>query len=370
MKVIFEALRLPRYGGVRSAAIGWIKALAEFSDRTHFIALLSQPESELQYLTNLKQIIIPTATRSLPRLYLQFLLPILVQKHKADIVHFLRNLAVVVPNAQVVVNINDLNRFYLPDAYSKWDIIYWKIIQTRILKYSKRIICISNQTRRDVLNWLDYPEQNTITIFPAVKASFHPTINNSNLVKNKYHLYHKFVLYTGGLAKHKNVQTLIRAFGILKQSTGLPHQLVIVGGQYHTHVDTQAYTVAKELLKDDIIFTGPVPEVDLLQLYNVAELFVFPSLYEGFGLTPLEAMACGTPVIASPVGSLPEVLGDAAFWVENPLNEYGFASAMKTLLVDDDLRENLRQKGIEQASKFSWKKTAQQTMAVYEDLLT
>jgi glycosyltransferase involved in cell wall biosynthesis len=258
----------------------------------------------------------------------------------------------------------------LPHAFSKWDILYWQIVQTRALRYTQRIICISNHTRADVNKWLDYPPEHVITIFPAVQDIFKPLDNAlAEPVKAQYGLCEKFILYVGGLAQHKNLRTLIKAFSMLKQSTQLPHKLVIVGGQYHTHNDMQAVTMAQDLLKEQVVFTGMVPDKDIPALYSLADAFVFPTLYEGFGLAPLEAMACGTPVIASRVGSLPEVLDQAALWVDTPLDEQAFATAIIDVLQDPSLRSQLSQKGIAQAHKFSWAKTAAQTMAVYESLI-
>lgn len=370
MKVILESLRIAPYGGVRTAAIGWIKALAEYSPTTHFIALLSRPITELQSLSNLEQIILPTPGQLLPRLHLQIILPWLVHKHNIDIVHFLRNLAVIVPNAKVVVNVNDLTRLILPETYSKWDILYWQTIQYRVLRYAQWIICISDQTRADVIKWLNHSNIKISTIYPAIHERYRPlaTVNDAAIQK-KYNLPEKFVLYVGGLAQHKNVRTLIRAFAQLKRSTSLPQKLVIVGGQFHTHNDIEVHDIARELLGNEVIFTGVVPDDDLVILYNKADVFVFPSRYEGFGLVPLEAISCGTPVIASPVGSLPEVLGKAALWVEDPLDEQGYAEAIAQVLENPLLRTEMIQKSIEQAQRFSWTQTARQTINIYQSLL-
>jgi glycosyltransferase involved in cell wall biosynthesis len=371
MRVMLDVLGLPPYGGARTAAIGWVTALAKFSPENQFITLVNQREPVFEPFSNIEQIIISTPGRLLPRLQLQAVLPFLVKKHRIDVVHFLRNLAAVVPGMPVVVNINDLTRLFFPEMFSRWDILYWKLVQSKVLRFAQRIICISNQTRQDVSHWLNYPPDKIVTIFPSISEIYRP-INTeiSNQVKIKYRLPENFVLYVGGLAKHKNLRTLIEAFILLKQSTILPHALVIVGGQYHTHNDTQVQEIANRCLENQIIFTGTVSEEDMPFLYNAAEAFIFPSLYEGFGLAPLEAMACGTPVVASRVGSLPEVLGQAAYWVDNPLDKQAFIAAIGQVLQDSLLRKRLIQQGAEQARHFSWQKTATHTTRLYEGLVT
>jgi len=373
MKVILEALRIPPYGGVRTAAIGWIKALAEFSPDAHYIALLGKQECELQNYPNVEQMIIRTPGQLLPRIHLQILLPRLVYKHNAKIVHFLRNLAVIVPNAKVVVNVNDLTRLILPNAYSRWDICYWNIINRRVLQhYVESIICISDQTRSDLQKWLgsDSPRANISTIYPAIHDRYQPVDKEVyQPIKVKYNLPDQFVLYVGGLAQNKNVRTLVKAFATLQKLHTLPHKLVIVGGQYHTNNDTDVYTIAQSLLADQVIFTGVLSDYDLLLLYNAADVFVFPSIYEGFGLVPLEAITCGVPVIASPVGSLPEVLGQAALWVNDPLDVDGYAKAISQVLTNKSLQKEMRQKGLNQSQKFTWEDAAKQTMLIYQGLV-
>jgi glycosyltransferase involved in cell wall biosynthesis len=368
---MLEVLGMPPYGGARTAAMGWVTALARFSPTDQFFALVNQREPDLDPFQNVEQIIISARGRLWSRIYLQLCLPGLVKKYKIDIVHFMRNLAVIVPSARVIVNINDLTRLIFPDMFSRWDILYWQVVQARVLRQTQRIICISNQTRLDVSRWLDYPAGNVITIFPGLKA-FGPSSSHdaSESIRAKYSIPEKFILYVGGLAKHKNIRTLVKAFAELKQSTSLPQALVIVGGQYHTHNDTEVRDIARQLLGNQVMFTGTVAEDELALLYSAAEAFVFPSMYEGFGLAPLEAMACGTPVIASRVGSLPEVLDQAALWVDAPLDEQAFATAIINLLQDTSLQNQLSKKGLDQAAKFSWAKTAAQTMEVYQSLIS
>ncbi|MBI2560233.1 MAG: glycosyltransferase family 4 protein, partial [Planctomycetes bacterium] len=165
---------------------------------------------------------------------------------------------------------------------------------------------------------------------------------------------------------YKNILTLLKAFKLFKAALDTDYSLVIAGKKDRFHQTT--FQTAKELgLLPHIKFVDNFMEKELPLLYNLAKLFVFPSYYEGFGLPPLEAISCGTPVIASNRASLPEVLGESAILIE-PDDAEGFAKAMKDVLTDEDLRKQMSQKGIKQSKKFSWEKTAKETLNVYEEL--
>lgn len=370
MRVLIDVLGMPPHGGARTAAVGWVKALAINIPAIEFVVLVNHLEQELQSFTNIDQMIIATPGRLLPRLHLQLLIPRLVQQLNIDVVHFMRNLAAIIPNAKVVVNINDLTRLLIPGTFSKWDILYWKLIQQRVLRYAQRIICISEKTRQDVCQWLNYPSNKVKTIYPAIQPVYQPvSAELHQAIRKKYSLNKPFILYVGGLAKHKNLRTLISAFVQLKQTSNLPHKLVIVGGQFHTHNDIGLLHLTNNSPLADVIFTGAIHEADMPAMYSAADLFVFPTRYEGFGLAPLEAMACGTPVIASRVGSLPEVLAEAAYWIDDPLDEVAFTNAMHYLLLHQTKQTNLIKQGLTQASSFSWGATAQQTQELYHDIM-
>jgi glycosyltransferase involved in cell wall biosynthesis len=174
-----------------------------------------------------------------------------------------------------------------------------------------------------------------------------------------------YILFLGSVEKRKNVHGLLQAYARLRQM-GEQRPLVIVGLRRSSAAIEQPL---RELdLHPHVIFTGYLPDQDLPAIYSAADLFVFPSLYEGFGLPPLEAMACGTPVVCSHAGSLPEVVGDAAITVD-PHDIEGLAEAMRRVLDDQVLRQELREKGLARARLFSWEKAARQTIEVYQQVL-
>jgi glycosyltransferase involved in cell wall biosynthesis len=177
----------------------------------------------------------------------------------------------------------------------------------------------------------------------------------------------RYVLYVGSENPRKNMPRLIAAFARLHET--LPDvRLIKVGSVEHPSLAEQLRRQVQQLgLADAVLFTNPVSDQDLVAFYNLADLFVFPSLYEGFGLPPLEAMACGAPVVCSNAASLPEVVGDAAITVD-PYDVDGLAAAMVRVLTDADLRRQLRERGLARARQFTWERTALETIAVYRQM--
>jgi alpha-1,3-rhamnosyl/mannosyltransferase len=174
------------------------------------------------------------------------------------------------------------------------------------------------------------------------------------------------VLYLGSNKPHKNLVRLIEAWRIVTSSFQLPASCLIVAGVWDERYPEVKLRAAELGLGDRVIFLGPVAESDLPALYSGATLFAFPSIYEGFGLPVLEAMACGVPVVCSNVSSLPEVAGAAALLVD-PLDVDGLAAAIGRVLADGNLRAELRQKGVAQAARFTWEETARRTLAIYRE---
>ncbi|MBQ1252713.1 MAG: glycosyltransferase family 4 protein, partial [Firmicutes bacterium] len=177
-----------------------------------------------------------------------------------------------------------------------------------------------------------------------------------------------FILYVGGYGLRKNVKALINAFYLLKKEENYPYQLVLPGKRNR---DFDALDQMIEILKlqNDVVFTDHIPVSEMPYFYNAAEVMVYPSIYEGFGLPPLEAMACGTPVIAAKTSSLPEILGDAALWFD-PFHTVNLAEQIHRLTASKTLQDLYRQKGLQKAQTYSWKKTAQETASYFREILT
>jgi glycosyltransferase involved in cell wall biosynthesis len=236
---------------------------------------------------------------------------------------------------------------------------------SRTLKNVDMIITVSKSTKKDVIKCLKFPEEKIKVIYNGVDERFKP-LKNYNDVLHKYNINPPYILYIGTLEPRKNIPALIKAFYKLKKR-GIRHKLVIVGKKGWKY--KQIFRVVEDLnLRRDVVFTGYVSYNDLPKFYSAADLFVYPSLYEGFGLPPLEAMACGCPVITSNVSSLPEVVGDAGFIVD-PSDIGGLSRTIKELLANDSLRENVIRKGLKRIKEFSWEKTAKESLKVYKEVI-
>lgn len=235
---------------------------------------------------------------------------------------------------------------------------------------AKQIITPSQSTKNDLVKLLKIPaDKITVTLLGYDKASFQPTAkapDDEAKILKSYDIPDDYLLFIGTLEPRKNIENLIIAYAKLPSAIQDRHKLVIGGGKgwYFDSI----FTTVKELKLDEKIqFLGRVPDEHLPALYRGAKLFVFPSFYEGFGLPPLEAMACGTPVITSNLSSLPEVVGEAGVLVD-PQNPAKLASAIESLLTDKAAYSRLKKLSLEQAERFSWEEAAKQTLAVFEQV--
>ena len=286
---------------------------------------------------------------------------------KIDIFHILGPDVFYFKWGKKVITVYDLTFELFPQWHIKETLIWGERIY-RLVCEADRIIAISENTKKDLIKLYKILPEKIKVIHLAADEIYRP-INDSNALASslqKYDLPNKFILFVGTLEPRKNLNRLIQAYRMLKERGGLEHKLVIVGRKGWLY--EEIFKIVKNLgLSREIIFTGYVPEEVLVLLYNISDLFVYPSLYEGFGLPPLEAMSCGTPVITSNISSLPEVVGDAAILV-NPYNVEEIAEAIERVLSDEKLQQRLRRKGLERAKFFSWEKTAKETIKVYEEL--
>jgi glycosyltransferase involved in cell wall biosynthesis len=233
-------------------------------------------------------------------------------------------------------------------------------------RHAKAIIAVSATTKRDLVRTLNVPEEKVHVVYEAAAPQFRPLARDSALesVRHKYGLPPSFILYVGTIEPRKNLVRLMRAFSLVRRQGHESPVLALVGGRGWKNTDILA--AAEQLGMDGAVrVLGRVHTQDLVALYNLADLLAFPSLYEGFGLPVIEAMACGTPVVASPNGSLAEIAGTAAEFVD-PTQVDSIAEGLHAVLSDAGRRAQLRAAGLEQAARFSWETTARHTRQIYE----
>jgi len=267
-----------------------------------------------------------------------------------------------------VVTFHDVTFFLLPERYPALRRAYFRAASRAGARLCDVAIAVSNTVRADLERHLQMPVERVRVVPLAAAPSYRP-LDDANIkaaVRVRYGLPDRFILNVGALEPGKNHATLLRAFGRLK-AQGLEAALVIAGPPAWRY-ELLLRQVDRLGLRDQVRFLDYVPAEDLLVLYNLADLFVFPSLYEGFGLPPLEAMACGLPVVASTAPALREVLDGAALLV-HPLDVTALAEAMGLALGDEPLRSRLREAGLERAALFSWERTARETAAVYREVV-
>lgn len=295
----------------------------------------------------------------------QVILPYYCKKLKPDLVHYPNFNSPFYSPLSFVVTIHDLIYYLYPSACpNKLGHLYAKMMLKYAAKKSRLVITDSFFSKNDIVKHLGVPEKKVYVIYPGVNQKYYPTENPENFLK-KYNLPKNYILYVGNHEARKNIVGLIKAYSISKFKNDY---FLVIGGKKDPR-RKEIYEVIKKLsLENRVIFTDYILEEELPAIYSAAKLFIFPSYYEGFGLPPLEAMACGTPVVCSNATSLPESVGDAAIMVE-PSDIIGLAGAIDEVLSNQVLREKLIRKGIEQAKKFSWENTAKRTIEIYREAL-
>jgi glycosyltransferase involved in cell wall biosynthesis len=272
-----------------------------------------------------------------------------------------------------VVTVHDVIQFVLPEyAWRKISRLYFGLVSAGARR-ADAVITVSECSKRDIEKLLGLPPERIHVIGNAVDASLFPVRDPWLLanVRERYGIGPRFVLYFGGFDLRKNVPRLIQAYARLPERLRREYQLVIAGRYQHLghplYPDPRV-TVHSLGLEGNVVFTGQIREQDKGPLYSAATLFAFPSLYEGFGMTPLEAMACGTPVVTSNRSALPEVVGDAGVLVD-PYDTDAIAQALAEVLENTGLREELSRRGLERARRFTWPQVAEQTVRVYKEIL-
>jgi len=300
-----------------------------------------------------------------------FHLPVVLADRDVDILHMPWFYAPAVMTCKLIITVHDMTDFFNPVRPVS------RVVQAGRLHFARRallragrILAVSHASQRDLARTFAIPESKIEVVYNALDERLHrePLAADTDRVLERYAVNHPFVLYAGNIKPQKNLTRLIEAFAVAKADLAAHPDLagltlLVIGDELAKHADLRR-TVVRTRIREDVRFLGFLPHAVLRVFYARARAFLFPSLYEGFGLPPLEAMAHGTPVLTSNVSSLPEVFGNAALLV-NPENVFDIARGIKQVVTDAALREQLIQRGYEQVQKYSWQRSAQQVLRVY-----
>lgn len=297
--------------------------------------------------------------------WMQSVLPGTLRRTRPDIVHFPNYLAPLATSFPYVVTMHDMTLFITPQLHRWKKLLLDRTLIPLVARRSEAIVTVSKSARDDIVRILKVRPEKVHVIPNAVSPVFKQVDCGGRLeaVRARYGLHDPYILYVGTIEPRKNLARLIEAFALLRKR-GLPHKLVLVG-QPGWHCEPIYAEVERQGLGNDVIFTGYVPIDDLPALYTSASAMSFPSLYEGFGMPVLEAMACGTPVVTSSSSSLVEIAHDAALLVD-PLSVEEIADALHRVCSDSDLACDLRDRGLLRASHFTWEHAARSTLSVYD----
>lgn len=299
----------------------------------------------------------------------QYMLPWELRLHKIDLLHstdFIPPLRSPIPT---VITVHDLAFLHWPHFLTADSAAYYGQID-RAVHVTDHVIVPSQSTKTDLIGQFGVPEHKVSVIYEAANPLFKPLPqgDTASEISTKYKLPERYILFVGTIEPRKNVDGLLRAYSHLREKYAVDDVGLVIRGNYGWLYE-ETMTVLEELnLGSTVTFIGHLPDDELWQLYAGAQCLVHAAHYEGFGLPPLEAMACGTPTIVSNVSSLPEVVGDAALLVD-PNDAEEIAVAIHRLLSDDDLCDELRSKGLQRAECFSWTIAAEQTLSIYRKVL-
>lgn len=295
------------------------------------------------------------------------LLGLMTYQDKLDILHC-QYVAPPVHQGRLILSVHDVAFMRYPECFRFIERCRQRALLPVQIKKARKVLTISEHSKNDIKYYYGVPG-NGIEVIPlAANGSFRPSASPASKdILARYRISGKYIFYIGRLDARKNIYGLLEAYERLKRDHGIAHKLVI-GGKEDYFPENVKDKYRRSPYKKDIIVTGYVGEDDLPSLYSHAEVFVYPSLYEGFGLPCLEAMACGCPVITSDVSSLPEVVGKAGRLVD-PLDVVAMAGEINTVISNPAIREQAIRSGLERASIYSWKSTAENTLRVYGEVL-
>jgi glycosyltransferase involved in cell wall biosynthesis len=345
-----------------------LRQLARIDRETEFV-VLCRPDDRRWLASlgeNFRAVVEPAGTYSIAE---QVRVPLALRRQGVTLFHAPHYVLPRLVRCPSVVTIHDCIHLMFPEYLpNRLALTYARTAIRTAAHRAARVLTVSESSKRDILRFVNIAADKIHVIPNAYDPRFgvRPSEKDVERVRERYQLQDEFVLYAGNVKPHKNLERLIEAFALTRQR-GLDHlRLIIIGDDISKYASSLRRAVHRHQLHPHVRFLGYVPETTLAVMYRLASVFVFPSLYEGFGLPPLEAMASGTPVVTSNVSSLPEVAGGAAVLVD-PYDPASIADGLTRVLGDPALRQDLGARGIARAQAFSWELSVRRVRAIYDE---
>ena len=358
-------------GGGKTFLTGVVKHLAQIDKDNQYYLYLSKANQNYfdKFIgPNFTKIVFPfdSDNKYLKFFFEQFIIPIYNLKLEIDVLFCPTNLAPLVPFTNVVLAVQSMHYIFAPKSMSKLRKIYHRILLPQSVKRAKKVIAVSESIRNSIVNVVGINSSKIEVVYEGADLDiFNQTKVEKKVIYNYIPEDFPYILFVSTLYKFKNADKLIKAFALAKRNRKVSHKLVIVGRDPNFAMEQLRKVAFDNGVQDDVILTGPVEIDTLINFYHNADLLVYPSSVETFGLPPLEAMACGTPVIGSNRTSVPEVIGDAGIIVDpNDIN--ALADAIVRVLSNQNLQKSLIAKGYERIKQFSWDKTARKILNLIE----
>lgn len=292
-----------------------------------------------------------------------FLLPLYLKKKRIKLYHATNYIIPFFIKSNTVVTVHDLITITHPELCKNTSNIYFKMMMRKSLDKAKKIIVVSETVKKDIIRIFSINPSKISVIHLGVNNCFKKKIDNT--VKEKYNLPKNYLLFVGNIEAKKNIYRLIKAFVKFKGENNFDGKLILVG-EIGWKVSSLKRLLKQEKIKNEVKLLGYVPLKDLPFIYSMAKLFVFPSIYEGFGIPPLEAMACEVPVLISKLGASPEICGKSSYQID-PYNINEMVEGMKALIYDETLRNEKITMGQKWVQQYTWEKTAKETIKIYEE---
>ena len=366
MRIAIDA-RKWRDLGIGTYVRNLVRHLARLDHETTYLVFCSPSDESM--LRDLAENFVPVVDRSAGYgLREHVSIPLKLRRLGADLLHsphYVRPLFCRIPS---VVTIHDCIHLLFPQYLpNRMAFRYARFMMASAIRRSALVFTVSEASRADILRFYPWADPDKVHVVPnAIDAELlvHPGEEEIERVRERYQIRDRFVLFAGNVKPHKNLERLIRAFARVRAQEGHADLRLVLIGDDVSRYSSLRRTAEEAGVRQEVRFFGFVPHGTLAALYRLASVFAFPSLYEGFGLPPLEAMASGTPVVTSRISSLPEVVGDGALLVD-PYSEEAIAEGIGRLLDDDELRRAQVERGLLRAASFSWERSARATYAGY-----